>query len=212
MSVSAVFDQRVVVSNYCEVRAARHIVTCIIQASTITRASPSTGEYLDSALKVKQLPINVIFHPDLQQSGWLESGSGVLRYCSMTLWERLVFNEPFGSVLSTSIRFTVFMASSVRVLLCGNVTEDRRCKRPQLRRNCWVELAVNLGPSSSLMPYVIARKVRRREAIGPAAPSVAISTIAVSASPNIPAPPPSHPEPLETPAPHRLYVQCLLRG
>ena len=39
------------------------------RVSTMARASPSTGEYLDSALVTNLLPIKVTFHPDLQHNG-----------------------------------------------------------------------------------------------------------------------------------------------
>ena len=47
-----------------EVRAPKDKVSGFVQC-----VNTSTGEYLDSALLVNLLPINVTFHPDLQQSG-----------------------------------------------------------------------------------------------------------------------------------------------
>ena len=44
------------------------------------------------------------------------SRSGVLRYCSIARWKASVLSDPLPSVLSTSMRFTVFTPTSALVL------------------------------------------------------------------------------------------------
>ena len=84
--------------------------------------------------------------------------TGVFRYCSMARCKASVSRSPLGLVFSVMSLFTVFTPTSALQLLCGNATDDMRCRTPQFFKKVFVAVAENSGPpsndSTSLMPNV----------------------------------------------------------
>ena len=103
----------------------------------------------------------------------LQSGSGVLRSCSIARRKLSLLRLPVGPVLDCSRRFAVLTATSALPFDWGKWAEDRRCLMPQWLRKFAVWPAVNSGPPSlesySGTPKVAKNDLRWR--IIPAAPA-----------------------------------------